>query len=187
MSAAATHGGPHLGRGVAPQRWAMSSVGTLAVAGALVVMGGTTDLTYGLYSAAVTAMAFIGVHRHADTWFPAVVVALVVIRWVVSDGDPLSPVTIVIAVAVALYHTVAALLACVPESASVGLDVGRRWAGRWLAVSAAAVAGWALLVALDRRDAEPSSLATIAALSAMIVGLVALRRRVAIGSPDRDG
>lgn len=185
MTATARHGGPRAGRGVAPQRWAMTTAATLGVAGALVVMGGTTDLAFGLYSAAVTAMAVVGL-RHADTWFPAVVIALVVVRWVVSDGDPLSPVTIVIAAALALYHSVAALVARLPASATVDRDVALRWATRWAVVSAAAGGGWALLAALDRRDAGSSSLATVAALSAVIVGLVALRRRATTAPPVHD-
>lgn len=159
------------------QRQTLAFTAALAVAGALAVTGGTTDLTFGLYSLGVTVLALSAVLAHPDTSFPIVVIVLVVVRWLVSDGSPTSPATIVIAAALALFHTIAALLAGTPRAAVLPQAVLARWGIRWLAVSGATAAWWAVLALLARRDTASSTIATVAAVLTIVVGLVVVRRR----------
>jgi hypothetical protein len=171
-------------RRLALQRQALAGSAALAIALALAVTGGTTDLTFGLYSLGVTVLALSAALVHADSSFPVVVVTLVVIRWLVSDGSPTSPATIAIAACLVAFHTIVALLAGLPPGATVPREVLVRWGHRWLVVIGATALWWAVLVLLSRRDAEASSLATVGALTALVVGLLAVRRRVVTMAAD---
>lgn len=173
-------------RRISVQRQVLAAGAALAIAASLAVTGGTTDLTFGLYSVGVTILALSAALVHPDSSFPVLVIALVVVRWMVSDGSPTSPATIAIAAGLTAFHTIVALLAGLPPNATVPRDVLVRWGLRWLVVTGATALWWVVLVVLARRDATASSLATIAALTALVVGLVAVRRVVTAPTEGRQ-
>lgn len=159
------------------QRLGLMGVALLAVVVALVVIGAVTDLVVGGFSVGVLVLAVVGV-RQPDTLVPTAVVGFVIARWVVSDGSPTSPAVLAIAAALALFHTTVALLASVPVRATVPREVLRRWAVRWVVVVGLTAAWWGALLVLDRRDAGGSSIVTVAALAAVVLGVALVRRRV---------
>lgn len=165
-------------RSLSLQRQALAAGAAVSIAISLAVTGGTTDLTFGLYSLVVSVLALSAALAHPDSSFPALVITLVVVRWLVSDGSPTSPATIAIAAGLAAFHTIIALLAGLPPSATVPRDVLIRWGRRWLVVVGATAVWWAILALLTRRDAAGSSPATVAALIAVVIGVLVVRRRV---------
>lgn len=166
-----------------PQRRVLVAVAVLAVAGALAVTGSTTDLTFGAFSAGVTLLALLAM-ANPDSSVPLAVIGLVVIRWAVSDGSPASPAALVIAVALTVFHAAAALAAAVPATATVPVEIVRRWVVRTSVVVGVTTLWWVVLAVLDGREAGPSRLATLVALVVLVVALV--MQRAIVTDPDPD-
>lgn len=172
-------------RAASRQRWALTAIAVFSIACALSVVAIATDLSFGIFSVIVTLLALASM-GYLDTSFPTIVIVLVVVRWMVSDGSPTSPAVLLVAAALAAFHTIAALLAAVPPSATVPSDVLRSWGRRWSVVVGATSVWWAALALFSRREAGPSVVATIGALVVVVLGLVVVRRRVVDATGDDE-
>jgi hypothetical protein len=105
-------------------------------------------------------------------------VALVVLVWVwlARVDRTTSPWLLGAAVAVAAFHTAAALAAFAPPGATLDAAVRRRWARRFGLTVGVVVASWALIAGIDRADTGPNGPLFVAGLTALGAGALAFRR-----------
>lgn len=158
-----------------PQRWAFGISAVVAAVGALLVTLIGSDDGFGWFAGLTVALAATAAIQ-AGSHTAVVVVALVVVQWMSATDDVTTPRSLVAAVCLLVFHSLLALMAVTPHSATVDAAVVRRWAQRAGAVALATAAVWALALVLERRDAPANPHLTLLALVAAGVGVVALLR-----------
>lgn len=158
---------------VPPERW------LLRVAAAAAVFVTAIAVEGGFGGGVPWFVAIVGVIGVAsavgpDSHMGSLVVLIVVWRWLAVVDDPLSWRLVVVAVGLHVHHTALAMLAAVPETASIPSSVLTRWGARSGVAVAAAIAVWLLVIALDGRSFGGSAVLTAASLAIVAAGGVAL-------------
>ena len=169
-------------RATAPQRWALGSIGVVAIVVAMATTIVDADQRFGWFGwfvvvTAVVAMVQAGSHTALLT------IALVVVRWLGAVDDVTTPRTIIVAVCLLAFHSSLALMAVTPHTAPIAAEVLRRWARRCGLLVVATIIVWLLAHALEQRQAPADPFLTLLALGTLGAATVLLRRR-SVGEPD---
>lgn len=164
---------------VAPQRWLL---GAGSVAAALVASlsagasggGQSAMVTLVVMAFAVGAAVYPGGHGGLG------VLVVVAWQWLATADDALSPLAVVTAIGLLVFHVLIALLASTPVGATLDRGVVLRWAQRTAIAGSASVVMWGAVVLMDQRRAAGSvglTFAAFAVASASIVAMIAALRR----------
>ncbi len=161
---------------VDPQRWLL---GAMSVATATVgsLAAGTSG---GGHSVLVTTV--IVAVATAATFNPATHAALPVVfmvtwQWLVTTDDALSPLVVVVAVAMVAFHALIALMAATPTAASLDGAIARRWSQRSAIAASAALVMWGAVALMDRREAPGSVAMTFLGFLTAAALVAAMRRQ----------
>lgn len=158
---------------VPADRWLLRVAAAAAVfVTALAVEGGFGGATP--WFVAVVGVIGLASVVGPDSHMASIVVVIVVWRWLAVVDDPLSWRLAIVAVALHVHHASLALLASVPESATIPTSALARWAVRSAIAVGAAVAVWVLVIVLDGRSLGGSAVLTAVSLVIVAAGGVAL-------------
>lgn len=119
-----------------------------------------------------------------DSQMSSLVILIVVWRWMATVDDPISWPVIVVAIGLHVYHSTLALLAAVPDSATIPHSVIARWMMRSAYAVGAGAATWLLTIVLDGRSFGGSAFLTAASLAIVAAGGVTLIGAVLQREPD---
>jgi hypothetical protein len=160
-------------RAAGRQRWVLGAVALVAAiaasAAANVVAHRGSPFLLGLV--VVLALAAVAEpDSHTGTW----VVVIVVGQWVIVVDDITTPLAVVAAVCLLVFHGVVALMAAMPPGATVDRVVARRWSARAAAVVAGTGAMWALVATADHWQLPGGAALTAAAFVVLTTVVVAL-------------
>jgi len=149
---------------VSAQRWAFAALAVASVAGALAsatLVGGDG---VGFVLVLVVALAVAAVVR-PDSHTALLVEALVVWQWLVGTDDVTTPVVVVVAAGLFVFHTLIALMAVTPSSAVVDRELVSRWLRRCGYVLIGTGTMWLVVVVMvDRRAPGNAWLSSLALL-----------------------
>ncbi len=171
---------------VSRQRWLLASAAVATAVGASVVTGITGGGLPPLVLLIVTALAAVSAVR-PDTHASSVVVGVIVWQWLVVADDPTGPAVVVVTLGLFMFHTLIALLAPAPVTATFGSAVSTRWLLRFAAVAAATVAMWMLVVLMDARRADGNAALTVAGFSVALGLVVSLVLQLSARRSQRTG
>lgn len=163
------------------QQWVFRLVAVLAPIGAVLAAAGANDRLWPAGLFIVTVMALASAVR-PDTHIAAVAVVVVVWHWLATVDEVGGPWLPIAAVCMLLYHAVIALSATVPIGGVLPPATIGRWAARTTLAGGATLGVWALVVALDGRNAPGNGLLTALAL-AIVAGAAVVIRSRSVGRP----
>lgn len=169
---------------VSPQRWVLALAAMVAALGACVAASIRSGGASGPILLLLYALVVLSLVRPA-THAPLLVTAIVIAQCVTTADDPTTPLMIVVAFGLVVFHTIIGLMSITPHNAVVAPAIVRRWSLRMLAVMAATVAVWLLTATLAQRDTAGSVVLTFlgfATLTMLIVAVRALIVRAATAS-----
>lgn len=141
------------------------ALSTVAIAGRLPLWGWLLSIVFILIGAA-----------SPDSDAGMLAVLLILLMWLWRVGDVGTPWTPLAAVSLLLMHTAAAAAASIPPRADLPRVSLLRWSRRFAVVTAMTLAAWALGWAFSQAHAPGQALLTVAALSAVGVGALMLRK-----------
>jgi hypothetical protein len=182
MSVEVAEAGRQLAR-VSPQRWSLSFAALLAATAATIATGAASGSPSVFAIVLVAGLAGLAVGRPA-THTALSVFVVVIWYWLAAVDDPVTPWAMAVSVALFAFHTIVALLATTPTTATVDRTSVRRWLVRSLTVATTIVATWGLVAAFDRRSSPGTVGSTALALVVVLALVVALRS--ALPPPDHD-
>lgn len=159
-----------------PQRWAFGVTAVVAVVVAILATLVGTEVRFGWFAALIVTVATAAAIQ-AGSHTALVVVVLVVIQWMSATDDVTTVRSLVVALCLLVFHSLLALAAVTPHSATAHAEILRRWVQRGGAVAFATTGVWALVWAFERRDAAANPQLTLLALLAGGASIVALLRR----------
>ena len=159
---------------VSPQRWVFAATAMVAALGASVAASGRGEGASSTILLLVAALVVVSLIRPA-THAPLLVMAIVIAQCVTTAEDPTTPLTIVVAFGLVVFHTVIGLMSITPHNAVVESAIVRRWSLRVLAVMVATVAMWLLTATLAQRDTAGSVVLTFVGFATLTVLIVAVR------------
>lgn len=148
---------------VSRQRWVFGAVAVASVASALIATISGSDDRFGWFSV-VTVILAAGAAIQPGAHTATVVVALVTLQWLSATDDVSTPRSLVVALCLLTFHSLLALMAVTPPSATVHPEILRRWARRGGAVAAATTAVWVLVRVFERRESVANPQLTLLAL-----------------------
>jgi hypothetical protein len=117
-----------------------------------------------------------------DGYLPLVTIVAVVGYWIVVVPDRASAWSIAPAALLYLFHTVTALMAMTPTSATLSRATLWRYTGRSGLIALMLVATWAVVELFTRRHAPGNAVLTGLAVVVIIAAAVAVRE-LALGTP----
>ena len=158
------------------QRWILIAVSVLAATAATTFTALAAGNQTGVMVVLVVGLA-IGAAASPDSHTALAVEVLVVWHWLASADEPTTVWVVPMAWCLLTFHTVIALMAVTPITADVDRAVLVRWSGRTAAVALAVGAMWALVVAMDERDAAGNTALTMLGFVTLTALVVATRSR----------
>ena len=171
--------GPVVGRALLAALAAASGVAACVLAGTTRAHTSSFTTTLMLWSVALA----IAAAARPDTHIALGLVAVTVWAWLRASADVATFRTVVVAVALLVFHVAIALLASTPPAAVPVPAVLQRWVFRTLWVLAGTVMVWVLVAALQGQPRRASPLLlSLAALAVACVAMWARHRALAAGS-----
>jgi hypothetical protein len=168
---------------VSTQRWMFIALSLCCVAGASTVTALASGTQTGVAVALMLALAGVAVVRPDSHAALGVEVAMVW-QWLATTDDATSRWTVPFAVLLLAFHTLIALMAVTPITASVPVSLLGRWVWRCGFVAATAVGVWAIVVIMDQRRAA-GSVALTALGFVTLAALIVVTRAVSV-APRRN-
>jgi hypothetical protein len=162
-------------RATSLQRWLL---GVIAVIGPCVVCAITRT---GPVLALVVPLAVASAVR-PDSHIGLFVIAITVWCWLARIDDAASPLALVAALSLFVYHASLALMSTMPSSGSIDPAVLTRWIKRSVPVAAATVAVWGLVAAMRGRGLVGNVTLSVAAMVVIAIAAIAARVR-SLGEP----
>ncbi|MCU1394310.1 MAG: hypothetical protein JWM34_2738 [Ilumatobacteraceae bacterium] len=163
-------------RATSAQRVVLAVVAIVSPVVACVCIGSVSHHATAVVAVLIGIVA-LGSTVRPDTHVGSLVVVGVVWYWLACIDDTASPWSLLVAAALFAFHTSTALIATVPNSATVDGETLGRWLRRSTIVMAATVAVWLLVVLLSHRHAAGSPALSLVALVALVAVALSLRRR----------
>jgi hypothetical protein len=164
---------------VSRQRWVLIAVSVVAATAATTFTGLAAGNQTGAIVVLVIGLA-IGAAAIPDSHTALAVEGLVVWHWLASTEDPTTAWVIPMTWCLLVFHTAVALMAVTPVTADVDRAILVRWARRTAIVALGVGAMWALVVAMDERDAAGNTALTVLGLVTLTALVVAARSRVGL-------
>jgi hypothetical protein len=121
-----------------------------------------------------------------DGYLPLVTIVAVVGYWIVVVPDHTSPWSMVVAALLYLFHTVTAMMAMTPTSATISRATLWRYAARSGLIALTVVATWAIVELFSGRHAPGNAVLTGLAVVVIIAAAVAVRA-LSLGHPLPPG
>ena len=159
---------------VAPQRWLLGAASVAAAALASLAAGWSGGGQAPMVTVVVVGLA-VGAALYPAGHAGLGVVLVVVWQWLATSDDTLSPLAVVLAVALFGFHVLTAMPASTPVGATLDAAIARRWARRTAVAAASSAAMWGAVVLMGQRRAAGSVLLTFAGFVVAAALVVALR------------
>lgn len=141
----------------------------------------------GAWLISLIAFAAVIVVVEPDEHLALTVIGLVVLQWLATDPEPTTARALVVAVGLFSFHSVVAMMAVTPHSATVPRPVLVRWALRTGSVLAATPVVWFLTIGFDGREIPASAPLTVAAVAALSAATFFVRHRSRVDPADLGG
>jgi hypothetical protein len=164
---------------VSRQRWILIALSVVAAALATTFTGLAAGNQTGVIVVIVIGLA-IGTAANPDSHTALAVEILVVWHWLASTDDPTTAWVIPMTWCLLVFHTAIALMAVTPFTADVDRAILVRWARRTAIVALGVGVMWALVVAMDERDAAGSTALTMLGFVTLTALVVATRSRAGL-------
>ena len=161
------------------QRWILIAVSVVAATAATTFTALAAGNQTGVIIVIVVGLA-LGAAAFPDSHAALAVELIVVWHWVASADDPTTAWVVPMSWSLLVFHTVIALMALTPITATVDRTVLVRWAGRTAAVAVAVAVMWILVVVMDERRAAGSTALTAVGLVTFIVLVLITRSRAGL-------
>lgn len=155
------------------QRWLLmlATVIAAAIGAAAAEVAGTSPRAWVVV---VVAAVAVGAATVPDSHIGLAVIAVVGVRWLVVVDDVTTPWSVVVAVSLLVFHTLLALLAVTPPSATIERRLLLRWMRRTAWVTVATVAVWAAAAGVHRQQLAGSVALTVVAFVAVTAAAAAI-------------
>ena len=159
------------------QRWLFVAVAVVCAVGASTM----TALAAGHQTGVVLALVFgfsATACARADSNTALATTGIILWQWIGTVDDATSTWAVGTALCVFVFHTLIALMAVTPITATVVPSVLRRWLGRMVLVALATLAMWAGVVVLDQRQTSGSVVLTFAGFVALTALVFLIRANI---------
>lgn len=157
-------------------QWSLRISSQLAVVACLIAMGHSAVDGVAAFWLVVVVICSAWMFFSVDSTAPAVTIASLGLGWWTQVDHPSSGWLLVFALGVFAIHTSAALTSSGPPSAPIGSDTLRRWSMAASSVAFVAVLAWGMFVAMNDVSMRASTLRLVAALVAVALLTLAIRR-----------
>jgi hypothetical protein len=171
---------------ISPQRWLLMALSLVCVAGASSITAWADGSRPGVVLVLLLALAAVAVVR-PDSHAGLVVVIAMVWQWLASIDEVTTPWAIPFGALLFVFHCTIALMAVTPIGAHVDGVLLARWSRRILAVGAATVGMWFIVLVTDQRRAPGSTALSVAGFLIFAVLIAVMRQRSTPPPPRPTG
>ena len=168
------------------QRWLLGIVAVASITAATLVItvGAATVPGTVLIVGAITGLAIVAV-AGAGSHLGSIVIALVGLAWVGFVDDVTTPLAVVVAACLYVFHALLALMAATRHTTPLGRKTLLPWLTRSVGVLGATVVVWGCVVALEGRSVSGDTNLTAITIALIALAVVVLRRQIVRPKPNQ--